>query len=455
MSRSRLAAFTALAAAILVTGCAAPVSDVKIVPAKRNTKTLEYFSEATVGVKASPRVAMNGYDTTTKDVALVPIPKPIGASAPGAQIYALQPPAKSLRRGGGRDQIGRAYKVRGKWYTPKDQPGYSREGRASWYGDAFHGRLTANGEVYDMNHLTAAHPTLPLPSYARVTNTANGRSVIVRINDRGPYAEGRVIDLSKRVAHVLDTKHEGVGRVRVDYIGRAPVDGRDDAFLLASFRQNDTGSRAEDMRMYAAFTDGRQNEPTMLAALKAARPLAPMAVGTTAGLAANPVDGAFPEFPPAAEASPGMALAPLGFDAAVTMDGTPLPQSRPYLQGADPFADPALQLRPGAPLGYAPLSEPAADRFGAILAEPASRAATGWTKRLEGKPAPVEIMVGSLPAGAGESETNTALAMFGETVFAPDGDGRRQVTLKVDPARADEVLKALWAMGYRDAFEIR
>jgi rare lipoprotein A len=125
--------------------------------------------------------------------------------------------------------------VAGKWYYPKEDRHYRKVGAASWYGDAFHGRLTANGEVYDMTHLTAAHPTMPLPSYARVTNLNNGSSVIVRVNDRGPYARGRIIDLSKRAAEMLDYAHGGVAKVKVEYVGRAPLDGHDDSYLLASY----------------------------------------------------------------------------------------------------------------------------------------------------------------------------------------------------------------------------
>ena len=131
----------------------------------------------------------------------------------------------------------------GKWYYPKEDKGYKKVGAASWYGDAFHGRLTANGEIYDMTHLTAAHPTMPLPSYARVTNTVNGSSVIVRVNDRGPYARGRIIDLSKRAAELLDYTHSGTARVKVEYVGRAPLDGHDDRYLMASYHP---GNRAPD-----------------------------------------------------------------------------------------------------------------------------------------------------------------------------------------------------------------
>jgi rare lipoprotein A len=91
----------------------------------------------------------------------------------------------------------------------------------------FHGRYTANGEIYDMNALTAAHPTLPLPTYARVTNLQNGRSLIVRVNDRGPYAADRIIDMSRRSAQALGFQRDGTARVRVQYLGRAPLDGND------------------------------------------------------------------------------------------------------------------------------------------------------------------------------------------------------------------------------------
>ena len=120
--------------------------------------------------------------------------------------------------------------------TPPRIPSYTAVGMASWYGAAFHGRRTANGEVYDMASLSAAHPTMPLPSYARVTNLENGYSVIVRVNDRGPYHAGRVMDVSSRVADVLDMKAMGTAKVKVDYVGAAPMEGSDDSQLLASLR---------------------------------------------------------------------------------------------------------------------------------------------------------------------------------------------------------------------------
>ncbi|MFB9139254.1 septal ring lytic transglycosylase RlpA family protein [Maritalea porphyrae] len=142
-----------------------------------------------------------------------------------------------VKKGGGRYQVGKPYKVAGKWYHPKEQPNYDKTGTASWYGPNFHGRLTANGEIYDQNMLSAAHPTLPLPSYVRVTNLSNGRSALVRVNDRGPFAHGRLIDLSSKTADVLQFKQQGTAKVRVQYVGKAPLNGDDTRFLLASINK--------------------------------------------------------------------------------------------------------------------------------------------------------------------------------------------------------------------------
>ena len=146
-------------------------------------------------------------------------------------------------KGGGRFQIGRPYTVAGKRYVPREKPdGFSQTGHASWYGIAFHGRKTANGEIYDRNMISAAHPTMPLPSYARVTNTLNNHSIIVRVNDRGPYHGNRVIDLSERTASLLGFKYIGTTRVRVDYMGPASLAGSDDQRLIASLRRNGPAS---------------------------------------------------------------------------------------------------------------------------------------------------------------------------------------------------------------------
>lgn len=141
-------------------------------------------------------------------------------------------------RGGGRQLVGKPYTVRGKVYTPQANPeGYVAQGTASWYGPDFHGRLTANGEIFSANAISGAHPTLPLPSYVRVTNLDNGRSVLVRVNDRGPYVHGRVMDLSYRAADILGYVNRGIGNIEVQYVGPAPLNGDDTKMLLASINR--------------------------------------------------------------------------------------------------------------------------------------------------------------------------------------------------------------------------
>ncbi len=113
-------------------------------------------------------------------------------------------------------KVGNPYKIAGQWYTPKEDPYYDRVGIASWYGKKFNGRLTANGEVFDMNNFSAAHKTLPMPSFVKVTNLDNGRSLVVRVNDRGPFVHGRIIDLSRRAAKELGFLNQGTAKVRVE-----------------------------------------------------------------------------------------------------------------------------------------------------------------------------------------------------------------------------------------------
>src|SRR5437867_23848 len=149
------------------------------------------------------------------------------------RVVALGDP---VPKGGGTYRIGKPYVVGGRTYVPEEDVNYRAEGMASWYGDDFHGRLTANGEVFDMGSLTAAHPTLPMPSYARVTNVSNGKSLVVRVNDRGPYHGNRLIDVSNKAAELLEFKGNGVARVRVEYVGRAPLEGSDDRQLVATLR---------------------------------------------------------------------------------------------------------------------------------------------------------------------------------------------------------------------------
>jgi rare lipoprotein A len=179
-------------------GCAQP-------PAQRlaSTNSKEYFPSSIYGA-ASPRVVADGE----------PVP-----------------------RGGGMYMVGKPYTIAGRTYYPSKKH-YAAIGLASWYGEAFHGRRTANGEVYDRESFSAAHPTMPLPSYARVTNLRNQYSMIVRVNDRGPFAVHRIMDVSQRTAEVLGFSRKGTTRVKVEYVGPASLAGSDDQKLLATLRMD-------------------------------------------------------------------------------------------------------------------------------------------------------------------------------------------------------------------------
>jgi len=178
----------------------------------------------------------------------------------GSPYYSKAGP---LPKGGGRYHVGKPYEVAGVWFTPKEQPGYDKVGIASWYGPQFHRRMTSNGEWFDMNELTAAHATLPLPSYAKVTNLQNGRSVVVRVNDRGPFVDTRIIDMSRRSAELLAFKPQGMAKVRVQYIGPAPLNDQGQ-HLAAMNRELRNGTPLNQMM---AAAEGRSTGETEFAAV--------------------------------------------------------------------------------------------------------------------------------------------------------------------------------------------
>jgi rare lipoprotein A len=228
------------------------------------------------------------------------------ASTPAS---AQRPPndLEPIAKGGGSFKLGRPYELNGRTYVPAEDPNYRSEGIASWYGPDFHGKPTANGETFDMNGISAAHPTLPMPSYLRVTNLANGRSIIVRINDRGPYAKERVTDLSVGAAKALGFFDQGLARVRIEYVGRAPLGGSDDRMLLATLRYGSPAPVPSLARVAAAApfalpsndrAAGRGDRPLALGsppATAAQRPSAP-----AAGAARPVVRAPSPSEPPAA-----------------------------------------------------------------------------------------------------------------------------------------------------------
>ena len=213
----RLVPLLALGLAGLLTGCANQ-SHVRVASSGNGV-------DPRYGVRASPRVIADGQ----------PVPK-----------------------GGGAAMVGKPYTIAGRTYYPSARP-YSAVGLASWYGSDFHGRRTANGEIFDRMSVSAAHPTMPLPSYARITNLRNHRSMIVRVNDRGPYHANRVMDVSEQVAEALEFHRVGTARVKVDFVGSASLAGSDDRKLMATLRTD--GTPAGLGRDGAGYTEVAQAEP--------------------------------------------------------------------------------------------------------------------------------------------------------------------------------------------------
>lgn len=246
---------------------------------------------------------------------------------------------QDVPKGGGRQMIGKTYTVAGKRYTPYDKPvGYTAVGTASWYGEAFHGRRTANGEVYDRHGISAAHPTMPLPAYARVTNMLNNRSIIVRVNDRGPYHGGRLMDVSQKTAEALAFRHLGTARVKLEYLGQASLAGSDDKLLLATLRTDGQpaaipGTSARTMvassapvgtaRSQSADLDDEQSDPAPAPApvVRAYAPAVPAPQAASGFSTAS--DSSRPVFQTVSTGS----AEPLG---GVPVRGVKLPPSRPF-----------------------------------------------------------------------------------------------------------------------------
>jgi rare lipoprotein A len=373
--RGLVSGLIVVAAALLVASCAVPPSK------KSSSASKEYFSEAEYGVAASPRVAMNG----------------------------------EIPKGGGRYQVGDAYKVKGKVYRPRENPSYSAVGLASWYGRAFHGRKTANGEVYDMGELTAAHPTLPLPSYVRVTNLSNDRSVVVRVNDRGPFSRGRIIDVSSTVAEMLDFKRSGTAKVKVEYVGKARMDGLDRQMLVSSYRgPNDFGGNT----LFA------WNEPA--APKKTINPNTPVLLASTA-----------PQKPKKQQPKDGS----IDLFGAQRLDGAPIiaPTFMPASSEGDPLGP--LILRTGFSMSYAG-------------AEPSSLAHDAAAELSAAGKERVRVQIGTFGDRANAERIAALLSDHGEAEIAEAWAGNRMLyTVRITATGGgDMVVRAAHDAGARDAF---
>jgi rare lipoprotein A len=419
--------------------------------------------------------------------------------APSPRVVGMGEP---VPKGGGRAMVGKPYQIAGKTYVPKIDPDYKVVGLASWYGTDFHGRRTANGEVFDSASISAAHPTMPLPSYARLTSLATGRSVIVRVNDRGPFHSNRVLDMSQRAADMLGVKTAGVAKIRVEYVGPASTEGDDTAFLLASYRGPSLEQQQADKPnvMLAAVESlpgvksvmnvfGGSDSPKAAAPAPAPAVMAAAAPADIAGTPAPAIDVVpLPrpvetfDYVTIASADPAdfmaqsqvAALAPVAVQPAAFSPTVPIPQ--PRMSYADPgtntyqptvmFGDVALPPLPPNASGYA------ADRVSqAYQAVDGVEAGTGLSELVD----KLEGMAGSKPASTHElsgpvvqlgvfgnpdnvAKVSAALSAYGTPVVTDitvSGRNMKLMRLTALTAAPDQVIAAAEAAGIDGARLLR
>ncbi len=287
---------------------------------------------------------------------------------------------QEVPKGGGRQLIGNSYSVAGKRYTPYQKPmGYTVVGNASWYGEAFHGRRTANGEVYDRHGISAAHPTMPLPAYARVSNMLNQSSIIVRVNDRGPYHGNRVMDVSQKTADALAFRHLGTARVKVEYLGQASLAGSDDKLLLATLRTDGSpaaipGTSAPTMVASSAPVPTGRTASVDLDDERIESPRQQPAPQPVAQAYAEPVRTIAPANPVAASmistaSMSSTASMPLG----TPVKAAPMPPSRPFDLDTIAGAASPVRMRTIGPVPLPPVRTNVASLFAAPERSPAQR----------------------------------------------------------------------------------
>jgi rare lipoprotein A len=330
-------------------------------------------------------------------------------------------------------KVGKPYKIKGIWYYPQIDYGYVEEGIASWYGPGFHGKATANGEAYDQNDMTAAHRTLPMPSIVRVTNLENGRSIKLRINDRGPFAQGRIIDLSRRGAQLLGFYNAGTAPVRVEI-------------------------EAEESRQLAIALTGTdypgQAPGTMLASAPAPQPAyqapasAPQAVEEALPVTPIPEVAPIPETAPIAEAAPtaepipaAMGIAP---EPVIDDAGGPVPAVSSFEVGAAP-------LSPVEPLPAEPAAPPVIAPAPPVAVAPLAPAVVGKVRLSERSRAYVQAGAFSHPANVAKARVQ--LARLGPVHVTNIGsDGRDLWRVRLGPLASPDEAERLVAPVLRSGY---
>jgi rare lipoprotein A len=405
-------------------------------------------------------------------------------------------------------KVGAPYQVSGVWYYPSVDYDYDREGIASWYGPGFHGRYTANGEVYDQNDVTAAHPTLPLPSMVRVTNLENGRSLAVRVNDRGPFVDGRIIDLSRRSAQLLGIERAGVAHVRVQVmepesrqLAALAQQGITDASVLADSGAGDAiagtqlaaaapkaaAQPAVAARSGAPVIHGSESVPApaaygpaapvtaapIMAVVSTALPPLPVAGSGSQAAVAQPVAARPVAAQPAAVVQPAVVRQPAEIAAA-----TPAVVSQPLSLAPQPVAAVArvpaaadgtryvwgsgnmapIVDGPGGKAGSAPpiATAPAAVAASTGAAATSHAVADNDASEAAGDSARIYVQAGAFSQQGNADAMRTELAAIGPTVVSPVEIGGKQLfRVRLGPvhssAEANDLLQQVMNAGHADA----
>ncbi|MGE0745302.1 MAG: septal ring lytic transglycosylase RlpA family protein [Rhodospirillales bacterium] len=376
-----------------------------------------------------------------------------GPGAPSAPGSVARAPGDGV----GHYKVGRPYMIKGKWYTPYVDYDYQETGLASWYGPGFHGRMTANGEIFDENDVTAAHTTLPLPSVVRVTNLDNGRAMIVRVNDRGPFVDGRILDVSRRTAQMLGFERDGLARVHVELIAD---DSKREMMIAKGELPREPGAPATMLAQAA---------PAAAAGQPAAVPAQPAAA------AATQVAAASPEAP--ARLTPVMAT-PLDAPVAAAAAPAPTPpapvavEPARQLAAAAPVPEPAAvrpALRPPVAVPATPsrmAEAPApAQRFALVSPAAASTAPAAIRPSVPPAPPPaampappmpatgIVVNTGTFSSAAAAERVRKRLAGFGQARVVSERQGVWRVSVGPlpSPSHAERVMEAAMTIAQEEA----
>lgn len=366
-----------------------------------------------------------------------------GPGAPSAPGSVARAPGDGV----GHYKVGRPYMIKGKWYTPYVDYDYQETGLASWYGPGFHGRMTANGEIFDENDISAAHTTLPLPSVVRVTNLDNGRAMIVRVNDRGPFVDGRILDVSRRTAQMLGFERDGLARVHVELLAD---DSKREMMIAKGELPRETGATGT---MLAQASPAAAAPATQVAA---GAPTDPPARLTP--VSAVPLDAptaAVPQPPPPTPAP--VAVAPVRQFAAAASVPEPAaarPQDRPTV-AAPPPATPSRMAEAPAPAQRFALVSPAAASTAPAALRPSVPPAPP-PAAMPAPPAPatgIVVNTGTFSSAAAAERVRKRLAGFGQARVVSERQGVWRVSVGPlpSPSHAERVMEAAMTIAQEEA----